>query len=337
MILLTGGAGYIGTHTCVELIEAGFDVVVFDNLSNSYEVALKRVENLTGKAVSFVKGDICSREDLMSVFTKYSITAVIHFAGLKSVGESVESPLNYFDNNVYGTLVLCGVMTLFNCKKLVFSSSATVYGNPEIVPISEGHPLSVTNPYGRSKLMIEGILDDLFQSDNNWSITILRYFNPIGAHLSGQIGEDPKGHPANLMPFITQVAVGLRSKLKVFGGDYLTPDGTGVRDYIHVVDLAKGHVKALKFMSSSSFLTCNLGTGIGYSVKDVIKTFEKVSGISIPFEIVERRLGDVPQCYADVSKAKLILEWETKFDLNRMCEDSWRWQKLNPNGYNDFV
>lgn len=337
MILLTGGAGFIGAHACVELIEAGFEVLVFDNFSNSSEIALKRIEKITGRSILYMKGDVRSRVDLISVFSRYSISAVLHFAGLKSVAESIESPLSYFENNLYGTLLLCEVMATYGCKKLVFSSSATVYGDPEQVPIFEHYPLSATNPYGRSKLMVEEILSDLYNSDKSWSIVILRYFNPIGAHASGLIGEDPSGDPNNLMPFITQVAVAKRSKLKIYGDDYPTPDGTGVRDYIHVVDLAKGHVQALRSMLSPSLLICNLGTGIGYSVKDVVNAFEKASGVSIPYQIVERRSGDVAQCYADVSKAKTFLAWEAKFDIERMCEDSWRWQRMNPNGYRDEV
>jgi UDP-glucose 4-epimerase len=335
MILLTGGAGFIGTHTCVELIEAGFEILVFDNFSNSSEVSLKRVEKITGRSSRYVQGDVRSRTDLISVFSSFSISAVIHLAGLKSVGESVGCPLRYFENNLSGTLLLCEVMTTYGCKKLVFSSSATVYGDSKKVPIFEHYPLSVTSPYGRSKLMVEGVLSDLYQSDKSWSLVILRYFNPIGAHVSGLIGEDPSGVPNNLMPYITQVAVAKRDKLKIFGDDYPTPDGTGVRDYIHVVDLAKGHVQALQSMLSPSLLICNLGTGIGYSVKDVISAFEKASGINIPYQIVERRPGDVAQCYADVSKAKAFLAWEAKYDIDRMCEDSWRWQRMNPNGYRD--
>lgn len=337
-VLVTGGAGYIGSHTCIELLQAGFDVVVLDNLSNALVESLKRVERIIGQSIPFVEGDVRSRTDLESVFERYDISAVVHFAGLKAVGESVEKPLLYYNNNVVGAVLLCEVMAEFGCKTLVFSSSATVYGDPVSVPINEDFPLSGTNPYGRSKLMIEEILRDLYHSDPAWSISLLRYFNPIGAHESGLIGEDPNGTPSNLMPFISQVAVGKRDKLKVFGGDYSTPDGTGVRDYIHVVDLAKGHAKVLhKLQKKSGLITVNLGTGIGYSVLDMVKAFEKVSGKKIPYEITPRRLGDVAQCFADPAKAKSILDWQANLNLEQMCQDTWRWQLMNPNGYKILI
>jgi UDP-glucose 4-epimerase len=333
MILVTGGAGYIGSHTCIELVQAGYDVVVFDNLSNSNLEALRRVERILGRDIPFVEGDIRSREQLRSLFEQYSISSVVHFAGLKAVGESVQNPLMYFDNNVSGTVILCEVMAEYSCKTLVFSSSATVYGDPNTVPIREDFPLSVTNPYGRSKLVVEDLLRDIYISDRSYHIALLRYFNPVGAHESGLIGEDPNGIPNNLMPYISQVAVGKRSKLSVFGGDYPTNDGTGVRDYIHVVDLAKGHVKALQSLQLPGLITVNLGTGIGYSVLDMVKVFEAVSCQKIPYEIVERRQGDVAQCFADPSKALEVLGWKAEFDLERMCKDTWRWQTKNPNGY----
>jgi UDP-glucose 4-epimerase len=334
MILVTGGAGYIGTHTCVELHNADEDFVVFDNLSNSSHESLKRVGEIIGQEVKFVKGDIRNPEDLQSVFDRYDIDSVIHFAGLKAVGESVEKPLEYYDNNIVGTLRLCEVMQKNNCKKIVFSSSATVYGDPHTTPIEEGFPLSATNPYGRTKLFIEEILRDLHISDNEWKIVLLRYFNPVGAHKSGKIGEDPNGIPNNLMPFIAQTAVGKREYLSVFGDDYNTHDGTGVRDYIHVVDLANGHVKAIeKLENLDGLLAVNLGTGNGYSVLDMVKAFEKASGKKVAYKIAPRRSGDIAKCFADPNYAKSVLEWEAKRGIDEMCEDSWRWQSQNPNGY----
>jgi len=334
MVLVTGGAGYIGTHTCVELSNEGYDFVVYDNLCNASEEALHRVEQITQKKVTFIEGDIRDKERLQFVFDNYEIDSVIHFAGLKAVGESVEKPLEYYDNNVYGTVALCEIMQKNNCKKIIFSSSATVYGDPKTTPIKEDFPLSATNPYGRSKLFIEEILRDLHVADKEFKIILLRYFNPVGAHKSGIIGEDPNGIPNNLMPFIAQVAVGKREYLNVFGNDYDTHDGTGVRDYIHVVDLAKGHVKALEKISKiNNVLTVNLGTGKGYSVLDMVKAFEKASGKKIPYKIAPRRPGDIAKCYADPSYAKEVLDWEAQYNIEEMCEDSWRWQSMNPNGY----
>ena len=334
MVLVTGGAGYIGSHTCIELSEAGYDFVVYDNLSNSSQEALKRVEKIIGKKVPFVYGDIRDKKTLQEVFSQYSIDSVIHFAGLKAVGESVENPLSYYDNNVYGSIALLEVMNANGCKKIIFSSSATVYGDPNTTPIKENFPLSATNPYGRSKLFIEEILRDIYISDDTYKIIILRYFNPVGAHKSGLIGEDPNGEPNNLMPYIAQVAVGKREYLRVFGDDYDTPDGTGVRDYIHVVDLAKGHVKALEKISKiNDVLTVNLGTGKGYSVLDMLKAFEKSSGKKVPYKIVSRRPGDIAKCYADPSYAKEVFGWEAQRGIEEMCEDTWRWQQQNPNGY----
>ena len=334
MILVTGGAGYIGSHTCVELLATGLDLVVVDNLSNSSLESLKRVEQITEKSVEFIEGDIRDRDLLRSVFMRFEIEAVIHFAGLKAVGESVAMPLRYYDNNASGSVALFEVMAEFGCKRVVFSSSATVYGDPASVPIREDFPLSTTNPYGASKLMVENILRDVFASDSDWSIGLLRYFNPVGAHESGLIGEDPNGIPNNLMPFVSQVAVGLREKLLVFGGDYATVDGTGVRDYIHVVDLAKGHVAALrKLMQSPGLVTLNLGTGRGYSVLEMVRAFEQASGKSVPYDIVARRPGDVAQCYADPSYAFEVLGWKAELGIERMCEDAWRWQSANTNGY----
>lgn len=333
-ILVTGGAGYIGSHTCVELQNAGYDVVVVDNLCNSSEESLKRVEQITGKRAKFYKVDLLDEAGLTKVFEQEKIASVIHFAGLKAVGESVEKPLEYYWNNITGSLILCRVMRSFGVKNLVFSSSATVYGNPHTVPIREDFPLSVTNPYGRTKLMLEDIFRDLYVADQSWNIILLRYFNPIGAHKSGMIGEDPKGIPNNLVPYITQVAVGKREMVNVFGNDYDTPDGTGVRDYIHVVDLAKGHVKAVeKLAEKKGVLTYNLGTGIGYSVLDMVKSFSKVVGRELPYRICPRRPGDIATCYADPSLAKAELGWEAQLGLEEMCEDSWRWQKNNPDGY----
>jgi len=334
MVLVTGGAGYIGSHTCIALDEGGFEYVVFDNLCNSSKESLLRVEKIIGKKINFIEGDIRSKEDLQQAFKSYSIDSVIHFAGLKAVGESVEKPLEYYDNNVNGTIALLQVMQKFNCKKIVFSSSATVYGDPHTTPIKENFPLSATNPYGRTKLFIEEILRDVFISDNDFKIVLLRYFNPVGAHKSGTIGEDPNGIPNNLMPFIAQTAVGKRDFLSVFGGDYDTHDGTGVRDYIHVVDLAQGHVNALRKISQlKEVLTVNLGTGNGYSVLDMVKAFEEASGKKVAYKIVPRRAGDIASCFADPSYAKEVLEWEATRGVKEMCEDSWRWQSNNPNGY----
>jgi len=333
-VLVTGGAGYIGSHACVELLNAGYDIVVVDNFSNSKPEALRRVKEITGKDFEYYAIDLLDREGLEKVFSEHKVEAVIHFAGLKAVGESVAIPLKYYYNNITGTIVLCEVMAKYGVKKIVFSSSATVYGNPKSVPIKEDFPLGPTNPYGRTKYMIEEILKDVYVSDNEWGVILLRYFNPIGAHESGRIGEDPNGIPNNLMPYITQVAVGKREKLSVFGDDYNTHDGTGVRDYIHVVDLAKGHLKALeKVMKGSGVNVYNLGTGTGYSVLDVVKTFEKATGQKIPYVITERRPGDIDMCYADPTKAYEELGWKAEKDLEDMCRDSWNWQKNNPNGY----
>jgi UDP-glucose 4-epimerase len=337
-ILITGGAGYIGSHTLIELHKVGYDFVVYDNLSNSSKESIKRVEKIIDKSISFEEGDVRDRRALERVFEKYTIDSVIHFAGLKAVGESVAEPLKYYDNNITGTLVLLEIMKKFNCKKIVFSSSATVYGNPISNPIEENFQIGLTtNPYGRTKYFIEEILKDFYISDNSFKIAILRYFNPVGAHKSGTIGEDPNGIPNNLMPFIAQTAVGKREFLSIFGGDYDTPDGTGVRDYIHVVDLAYGHVKAIDYLISKNSmapLIVNLGTGIGYSVLDMVKAFEKASEKKISYKIVERRAGDISTCYANPSYAKNILGWEAKKTIEDMCIDSWRWQRNNPNGYN---
>jgi UDP-glucose 4-epimerase len=333
-ILVTGGSGYIGSHTCVELIKAGHKVIVVDNLSNSSLKSLNRVEKLTGASIPFYKVDVRNKESLTHVFEQHSIDGVIHFAGLKAVGESVVRPIEYYDTNVGGTFALVEVMRDFNCKTFVFSSSATVYGNPHMVPIKEDFPLSVTNPYGRSKLMIEEFLQDVFVAHDSWNIAILRYFNPVGAHKSGLIGEDPNGIPNNLIPYVSQVAAGKLEKLSVFGGDYDTNDGTGVRDYIHVVDLAKGHVKALQALENKpQVLIVNLGTGKGYSVLDMIKAFEKASGKDVPYQIVDRRPGDIATCYADPVYASEKLNWKAKFGLDEMCKDTWNWQNKNPNGY----
>lgn len=333
-ILVTGGAGYIGSHTCVELLNAGYDVVVVDNLCNSSEESLIRVKKITGKEVRFYKIDLLWQSELTEVFRKEKIDAVIHFAGLKAVGESVQKPLEYYYNNISGSLVLLNVMRKFGVKNIVFSSSATVYGNPATVPIKEDFPLSVTNPYGRTKLMLEEIFRDLYTSDPEWNIILLRYFNPIGAHQSGLIGEDPQGIPNNLVPYITQTAVGKLESVGVFGNDYDTPDGSGVRDFIHVVDLASGHVRAIeKLTERPGIRTYNLGTGIGYSVFDMINAFSKVCGKEIPYVIKPRRPGDIATCYADASLAKKELGWLAVRNLAEMCQDSWRWQKNNPNGY----
>ena len=334
-ILVTGGAGFIGSHTVVELQNAGYDVVVLDNLSNSSEKSLERVSDITGKPVTFYKADILDREALEEIFAKEDITACIHFAGLKAVGESVAKPWEYYENNIAGTLTLVDVMRKHNCKNIIFSSSATVYGDPAFVPITEECPKGVcTNPYGWTKSMLEQILSDMQKADPEWNVIILRYFNPIGAHKSGNIGENPNGIPNNLMPYITQVAVGKRPELGVFGDDYDTHDGTGVRDYIHVVDLAIGHVKAYeKILANPGLGIYNLGTGTGYSVLDVVKNFEAATGVKIPYSIKDRRPGDIAACYADAAKAKEELGWEAQFGIKEMCEDSWRWQSQNPNGY----
>lgn len=336
-ILVTGGAGYIGSHTCVELLNAGYEVVVYDNLSNSSEKSLERVEQITGKKVTFYKGDILDRERLNEVFEKESIDSCIHFAGLKAVGESVEKPWEYYNNNISGTLTLTDVMRKHNCKNIIFSSSATVYGDPAIIPITEECPKGqCTNPYGWTKSMLEQILTDMQKADPEWNVILLRYFNPIGAHPSGLMGENPNGIPNNLMPYITQVAVGKLKELGVFGNDYDTPDGTGVRDYIHVVDLAVGHVKALKKIEEKAGLCIyNLGTGQGYSVLDIVKNFEEANDIKIPYVIKPRRAGDIATCYSDATKAKKELGWEAKYGIKEMCRDSWNWQKNNPNGYED--
>lgn len=334
-VLVTGGAGYIGTHTCVELLEAGFEVIVADNLCNSKETAIERVEKITGKKVKFYKVDILDKAALEQVFIENKPDSVIHFAGLKAVGESVSIPLKYYHNNVTGTLILCELMEKYQVKNLVFSSSATVYGDPASVPIAEEFQLSVTNPYGRTKLMIEEILKDLYVADASWNIALLRYFNPIGAHESGTIGEDPNGIPNNLVPYITQVAVGKLKEVKVFGDDYNTVDGTGVRDYIHVVDLAKGHIKALEKLSREhvGVREYNLGTGNGYSVLQVIKAFSEACGKEIPYKIAGRRPGDIAACYAKPDRAKNELDWTAEKGLTEMCVDSWRWQSQNPEGY----
>lgn len=336
-ILVTGGAGYIGSHTCIELIKAGYDIVVVDNFYNSKPEALKRIAELSGKQFTFYECDIRDAEGMSKVFENEKIDAVIHFAGLKAVGESCRKPIEYYDNNIAGTLVLCEVMKKYGCKKLVFSSSATVYGERNVSPLKETMPTGgTTNPYGTTKYMIEIILSDLFKSDNEWSISLLRYFNPIGAHESGRIGEDPNGIPNNLMPYIAQVAIGKLPCLSVFGDDYDTHDGTGVRDYIHVVDLALGHVKALaRVISKSGLDIYNLGTGTGYSVLDVVKAFEKASGVTINYKIAPRRPGDIATCYSDPSKAMAELGWKAERGIEQMCADSWRWQSTNPNGYPD--
>jgi UDP-glucose 4-epimerase len=333
-ILVTGGAGYIGSHTCVELLNAGHEVTVFDNFCNSQPEAIARVEHITGKKIRTVNGDIRSRPALLLALRQSRATAVIHFAGLKAVGESVEKPLDYYDNNVVGTFRLLEAMAECRISTLVFSSSATVYGEPQQLPLTEDHPLSATNPYGQTKLVVEDMLRALFASDPTWRICILRYFNPVGAHASGQIGEDPRGTPNNLLPYVAQVAVGRREHLNIWGNDYDTPDGTGVRDYIHVVDLARGHLKALERLEShAECRAINLGTGIGYSVLDMVWAFEKASGKSIPFKIAERRAGDVAACYADPGQAMVLLGWRAEHDLDAMCSDAWRWQNDNPNGY----
>jgi UDP-glucose 4-epimerase len=333
-VLVTGGAGYIGSHTVIELIKAGHHVTIVDNFSNSSRVVLDRLEKITGQAVECVELDVADRKALAKVFSDHSFDAAIHFAGLKAVGESVSQPLRYYRNNIDSTLSLCEVMAEHGVKKLVFSSSATVYGKPERNPIRETAPLSATNPYGQTKLMIEQMLRDLVVSDKEWQISLLRYFNPVGAHESGLIGEDPNGIPNNLMPFISQVAVGKLKEVSVFGNDYETHDGTGVRDYIHVVDLAKAHVQALEHMPEPGAADpYNIATGTGYSVLDMIKAFEKASGKDIPFRIVDRRPGDIASCYADPAKAKRELHWQAEKTLEDMCADAWRWQSVNPDGF----
>ncbi len=333
-ILVTGGAGYIGTHTVVELLAADYNLVIIDNLCNSSQIALDRVEQIAGRSCNFYQADIRDIYALDQIFTDHEIDAVIHFAGLKAVGESTQIPLEYYDNNVTGTLTLLRAMEKADVRKLVFSSSATVYGDPATVPIQENFPTSATNPYGRSKLMIEEMLKDLSASDPDWGIVLLRYFNPVGAHESGLIGEDPRGIPNNLIPYVSQVAVGKLSELSVFGDDYPTRDGTGIRDYIHVVDLAQGHLKALDHIAGSSgVLTYNLGTGNGYSVLDIVSAFEKASGQSVPYRIVPRRAGDIAACWADPSLARGELNWQAERDLDKMMCDTWNWQKKNPSGY----
>jgi len=336
-ILVTGGTGYIGSHTVVELQNAGYDVVVCDNLSNSSKVSLERVKKITGKDVPFYLADIRDREAMNEIFEKEDIQSVIHFAGLKSVGESVAKPLEYYDNNINGTLVLVDVMRKHGVKNLIFSSSATVYGDPAFVPITEECPKGqCTNPYGWTKSMLEQILSDIQKADPEWNVVLLRYFNPIGAHKSGTMGENPNGKPNNLMPYVTQVAIGKREKLGIFGNDYDTPDGTGVRDYIHVVDLAVGHVKALKKLEENAGLKLyNLGTGKGYSVLDIVKNFEEVTGVPVPYEIQARRPGDIATCYSSADLAAKELGWVAQNGIREMCEDAWRWQKMNPNGYEE--
>ena len=335
-ILVTGGAGYIGSHTCVELIESGYTPIVYDNLSNSSTIALDRVKEITGQSVTFIEGDIRDTEKLSVAMNEHDIEAVIHFAGLKAVGESVAEPLMYYDNNVAGSVALLETMKTCGVKKIIFSSSATVYGDPASVPILEDFPISATNPYGQSKLMVEEIMRDLYTSDDTWNISLLRYFNPVGAHKSGLIGEDPSDIPNNLMPYISGVAVGRYETLSVFGDDYSTVDGTGVRDYIHVVDLAKGHVKALEAFANPAvdgLFTVNLGTGKGYSVLEMVKAFAAVSAKEVSYKIVERRPGDIASCYADPALASKLLGWNAEKDIIAMCEDTWRWQSNNPNGY----
>ena len=336
-ILVTGGAGFIGSHTCVDLQESGYDVVVLDNLCNSSEKSLERVEAITGKKVTFYKGDILDRDILGRIFEKEDIECCIHFAGLKAVGESVQKPWEYYYNNISGTLTLVDEMRKHGVKNIIFSSSATVYGDPAQIPITEECPKGqCTNPYGWTKSMLEQILTDMQKADPEWNVILLRYFNPIGAHPSGTMGENPSGIPNNLMPYIAKVAVGKLKELSVFGNDYDTPDGTGVRDYIHVMDLASGHVAALKKIKEKAGLCIyNLGTGVGYSVLDIVKNFEEANHVKIPYVIKPRRAGDIATCYADASKAKRELGWEAKYGIRKMCEDSWRWQKNNPNGYGD--
>jgi len=334
MILLTGGAGYIGSHACVALLDAGYEVVVLDNLCNSSRTAVDRVAQICGKTPAFLQGDVRDAALLDRVFAEHAITAVMHFAGLKAVGESVEKPLAYYDNNVRGTLELLAAMRRASVRTIVFSSSATVYGDPASVPIREDFPRSGTNPYGRSKLMIEDILEDLHRAEPGWNVARLRYFNPVGAHASGRIGEEPRGIPNNLMPFVAQVAVGRRERLSVFGDDYPTPDGTGVRDYIHVMDLVEGHVAALDWLrAEGGMLTVNLGTGRGYSVLEMVRAFEQASGRPVPYRIAARRPGDIAACWADPTRARVLLGWEAKRGIDAMCSDTWRWQTMNPAGY----
>lgn len=333
-VLVTGGAGYIGTHTCIELLENGHEVIIVDNFSNSSFVAIKRVEEIVNTKINYYEEDLLNIDGIREIFKNEEIDAVIHFAAYKAVGESVSKPLEYYENNIVGTLNLCKVMQEFNVKNIIFSSSATVYGSPDFVPIPETASLSTTNPYGATKLMVEQILQDLYVADHEWNVVLLRYFNPIGAHQSGLIGEDPKGIPNNLIPYITQVAVGKLDKVSVFGNDYDTKDGTGVRDYIHVCDLASGHVAALKKLVPNSGVSIyNLGTGHGYSVIEMIEAFANASGKEISYRIRERRPGDIATCYADASKAKKEINWEAKYNLKDMCRDSWNWQSKNPNGY----
>ena len=336
-ILVTGGAGFSGSHTCVELLEAGYEVVVVDNLYNASRKSMDRIEQITGKKPVFYEADILDREALNKIFEKEQIDSVIHFAGLKAVGESVAKPIEYYYNNIAGTLVLCDVMRNHNVKNIVFSSSATVYGDPAFIPITEECPKGkITNPYGQTKGMLEQVLEDIHVSDPEWNVILLRYFNPIGAHKSGLIGEDPKGIPNNLVPYVAQVAIGKLECLGVFGDDYDTPDGTGVRDYIHVVDLAKGHVAAIKKLEEKQgVLIYNLGTGKGYSVLDVVHAFEKACGKKIPYAVKPRRPGDIAACYADPAKAKAELGWEAENGMEEMCADSWKWQSMNPNGYEE--
>lgn len=338
MILITGGAGYIGSHTCVELLQAGHDITIFDNFCNSHPESIERVQRITGKRCRVISGDIRDRSALATALRESGAHSVIHFAGLKAVGESVQQPLSYYDNNVVGSLRLLEAMGSCGVKTLVFSSSATVYGDPQRLPLTEDHPLSATNPYGQTKLTVEQMLRDLQRSDPSWRIGILRYFNPVGAHASGLIGEDPQGTPNNLMPFVAQVAIGLRPRLNVFGDDYATQDGTGVRDYIHVVDLALGHLKALDALrrapDQANCLTVNLGTGTGYSVLEIVRAFEQASGKRVVYMIAPRRPGDVAACYADPSKAAALLNWRAERSLAYMCADTWRWQSLHPHGYN---
>ena len=336
-ILVTGGAGFIGSHTCVELLDAGYEVVVVDNLCNSSKESISRVEKITGKSLKFYEADIADTDVMNKIFEENDIYGVIHFAGLKAVGESVQKPLEYYKNNISGTLEMCDVMRRHGVKNIIFSSSATVYGDPEIIPITEECPKGqCTNPYGWTKSMLEQILTDIQKADNEWNVILLRYFNPIGAHKSGLIGEDPNGIPNNLMPYITKVATGQLPQVNVFGNDYPTPDGTGVRDYIHVVDLAVGHVNAVeKLRENPGVKVYNLGTGKGYSVLEVIENFSKASGIDIPYVITDRRAGDIAECYSDASLAKKELGWEAKYGIREMCADSWNWQKNNPNGYRE--
>ncbi|TXD96876.1 UDP-glucose 4-epimerase GalE [Psychrobacter frigidicola] len=336
-ILVTGGAGYIGSHTCIALHQAGYDIVIYDNLSNSSREAINRVSKLIGESIEFIQGDIRDSELLKQVFTKYDFFGVIHFAGLKAVGESVAKPLMYYNNNVSGTITLLEVMTEYKVKNFIFSSSATVYGDPEMLPIDEKSPRSCTNPYGQSKLVVEHILEGLAVADSTWNLVTLRYFNPVGAHESGQIGEDPNDIPNNLMPYISQVAVGKLAKLSIFGNDYPTVDGTGVRDYIHVTDLAAGHVAALNYLEQQvlpvGFLPINLGSGKGSSVLELVTAFTEVTGQNIPYQFAPRRAGDIASCYASADKAQALLGWEAKLSITDMCQDTWRWQSMNPNGY----